>query len=298
MKFIAIVAFVLSLVGGRALAQEDSGSDAYLSEYVIVPEARDYTVPTNKPTLCPLLSGYKAHYLNPSDRIFTYSFWKATSGQYPAAWNSALRAPEELSAGAKTAIRAIFGSILYSETGSGFQEVADTATTWGQIRIVKTNLPNSQWGSTSLPNGGQPHLNETLDIQLLKTRDVSYLTHPNGYQDAIPGTFAWQAFKHEIGHALGLKHPFETANGGGTTCLLSTQDPSGPNITQGPWPLPGGSDAPYCPYIFLLPGSSNYDRTTNTIMTYRRTEQCAPYPARFSSWRVLDKSALLWIYPL
>jgi serralysin len=38
----------------------------------------------------------------------------------------------------------------------------------------------------------------------------------NSYPSYLPGTAGWFVFLHEIGHALGLKHPFESENGHGT----------------------------------------------------------------------------------
>lgn len=86
-----------------------------------------------------------------------------------------------------------------------FVEVADTATNVGDIRVAWMTDPD--WGAwayypSSHPAGGDVWLNSTN------------LSH-----DTTAGGYTYLAMIHELGHALGLKHPFE-----GSSILTGPED--------------------------------------------------------------------------
>lgn len=97
----------------------------------------------------------------------------------------------------KAAARKIFSDIQ-AQFNISFREVGDTAASYGQIR-----LGNNSQGSDSAayaylpePDGGQ----DSGDVYV--NRDyVSNLSR------VVPGSYAYATLVHEIGHALGLKHP-------------------------------------------------------------------------------------------
>ena len=80
-----------------------------------------------------------------------------------------------------------------------FQKVTETSTTVGDIRFAFSSaVPSGFWGHTyypdaSLPQGGDIWLNTS------KTAATD--------SDWSRGSYNYEALMHEIGHALGLKHP-------------------------------------------------------------------------------------------
>lgn len=95
----------------------------------------------------------------------------------------------------KNAVRAAL-ALWSNVSGLTFQEVSDTGFSSGTIRFGRSSLPSTSWAylPTNADYGG----------------DVWFGTM--GYSapnSPVSGNYAFATFIHEIGHALGLKHPHE-----------------------------------------------------------------------------------------
>ncbi len=143
-----------------------------------------------------LLSGYKW-----SITTITYSFYE--DGVFGGAYYGTETGVREVSEPVKTNVRAIMAH-LGTLMNLNFVEVTETSSTVGYVRIMLSNSPSYAYAyypssSTLFSLSGDVHLNPSYDR----------LVDTNGFQQPA-GEHGYTSLIHEIGHAVGLKHPHDS----------------------------------------------------------------------------------------
>jgi hypothetical protein len=163
-----------------------------------------------------LLGGIKWGGITGTGTILSYSFPWATGGsatfsapnagnysslnENTATYHYALNATQQAAASAALQSWA-------NVAGINFQGVADTTTIVGDIRFAFTSAPNltstgaQAWGWASYPSSYWPSAGDIW---------ISTLSSGATNTDWSVGSYNYNALIHEIGHTLGLKHPFAT----------------------------------------------------------------------------------------
>ncbi len=78
-----------------------------------------------------------------------------------------------------------------------FTEITETSTQHADIRLAESDKPGTAWAyyPSTAAAGGDAWFNNTKGY----------------YDNPLLGTYAYTSFLHELGHALGLKHPHEVS---------------------------------------------------------------------------------------
>lgn len=139
----------------------------------------------------------------------TYSFMSATP-QYGGTNEGTDTGFQPFNEQQKAAVRHIMGQ-LSQELGLDMVEVGDSAGSYGQIRFGN-NYQETSTGYSWLPyqegdRGGDVWIDVTPE-------SATYPVNPN-LRDLSPGSAGYGTLLHEIGHALGLKHPGDYNAGSG-----------------------------------------------------------------------------------
>lgn len=167
-----------------------------------------------------LLDGY--HW---ASSALTYSFvMPGTSvipGSYPEPtfWNAIRAFSATQQDAAKTALAG-----WANVANVAFTQVADNAASAGTIRMTFSSGYNwgTSAGATYLPNSGPSGGDLFLDPN---SSDAlrGYSNGTFGTSAFTQGSYAYYTLMHELGHAIGLKHPFEGSGDGGGGALTGTQ---------------------------------------------------------------------------
>lgn len=174
------------------------------------------------------------NYLTPAGNVLRYTFSIASGNEANTTGQEAFTVAQQA---------ATRSALAYISELTGIQFVETTAGTDADVHLCNLNLVGSNitglcsWRSNYSYSGDQV---------------VSYTADAYVYLDNVewrtqnfnltPGTEGYETLLHELGHALGLKHPFETSgdntatlstaqNNTGNTLMSYTDSPSGPYST-------------------------------------------------------------------
>jgi hypothetical protein len=158
----------------------------------------------------------------------------------------------------QAAARTIFA---YLQQETGIQFVETTSGTGAQIHLANMNLQGSNvtglcsWGANYSYTANDTLANYSVNAYVY----LDNVEFRSENRNLVAGTQGYQTLLHELGHALGLKHPFYES---------SYDDPTGSQITL----------------------AAAEDNTSNTLMSY--THVGAPQ----STFSPYDIAALNWLY--
>jgi serralysin len=126
---------------------------------------------------------------------FTYSF-PSTASLYGSGYGSGEPSSnfEALNTVQMAAARAVLANYA-AVANLTFQEITETSTQHADIRLAESDKPGTAWAyyPSTAAEGGDAWFNNTTGY----------------YDNPLPGTYAYAAFLHELGHSFGLKHPHE-----------------------------------------------------------------------------------------
>lgn len=111
---------------------------------------------------------------------------------------------EALNATQQTAARAVLSQFA-AVANLNFTLISETSTQHADLRFAESDVPGTAWAY-------YPHTSaEGGDVWLNNSK--------NYYDNPVKGNYAYTTFLHEIGHALGLKHPHEASGSFGAMPL-------------------------------------------------------------------------------
>jgi hypothetical protein len=159
----------------------------------------DLSVASGDNRIDSLLSGYKW----PAGAVITYSFY--SDAVFSGAYYGTETGVREVSDAVKDNVRNIM-SLLSNTFNLTFVEVIETSTTIGYVRFMFSNNPSYAYAYYPANTTSMFHL--SADVHLNPSYD--YAGGTNGWRNG-PGKHGYMSIIHEIGHAIGLKHPHQGA---------------------------------------------------------------------------------------
>lgn len=178
---------------------QNSLSDQVISEPLFVPPQQATVPPSGNYKTDALLSGYS--WDNPTTISYSFLSGAAVGSYYGSETVS------ELSGAIISNVRTILETIIEPLINVNFVEVADSASSYGQMRYMFSNGPSYAYAyqpfSSANPIAGDVHLSSNYETDSVNRFSGNLGNH--GYMTLI----------HETLHGLGLKHPGDY-NGNGT----------------------------------------------------------------------------------
>lgn len=208
----------------------------------------NYYTPLSGSTLDALLSNRKWGGALGSPVNLTYSFPYSTS--ITAAWASSYsddREPSYTPSGLTITERMAAETALQqwaNVANISFTKVTETSTTAGDIRFAYTSAPEifNAWGWAYYPDNYYP-----------SGGDI-WINPGSKYESFGPGSYNFSSLLHELGHALGLKHPFEDG-------ILIPSDQDSAQYT-----VMSYTDHPYSLFLDVMYSNYHY-RSDYTLIT-------------------------------
>lgn len=178
--------------------------DARIPPGVVLPQKSSAAgLPTGDNRIDALLSGSTLDTAGQATAVktITYSFYE--DDVFHGTYGGSETGVREVSEGIKTNARSIFA--WYSTIiNVNFVEVTETPTTAGTFRIMLSDGPGYAYAYYPMTN--HP-LDVSSDVHLNPGSDDSDAADTNSFQNTA-GSHGYMSLAHEIGHAMGLKHPF------------------------------------------------------------------------------------------
>lgn len=204
----------------------------------------------------------------------TYSFY--AGGAYYGDESS----PAVVSEAVKANVRYIFENIYKPVINMNFTEVPDTPSSYGVLRVLAST--SASYAYAYVPTGGNTNngtfMDVVGDVVLNPSNDVAggdFNARNNSFQSG-PGSHGFTALIHEIGHALGLKHPFDTD--GSRITLPRAED--NPDNTVMTYTFVGSEPATLMPYDVLalqyFYGANVTTRTGDNTYAFAAVDDFSP----------------------